>query len=239
MAFNPLYASDPRRNPAVDNAFTPGRPVNLRRDIGTALGQMPLPPEAPQVEAPSFSLPGEGSIRDRATGAASAIANSIPADTPSAFGQFAGGMARGFAGVQAYLQAITGQRTEQAEGNTDRELNRERLRATTAAEQARGRSEDAQADRWRQPASVPTPAADSWEEVRNQPAGSPRLQINRRTGETKPVLDPSGRPLRVTAPPAPANLPRAQGESDADWWDRMTAKGINADAATAYIRAHQ
>lgn len=200
MAFNPQYAA------------TPGRPVNLRRDIGEALGRLPIANPAidnafggPAQEA----LPQESAMgaRDRVTGAATSIANSIDPNTTSSFGQFAGGLARGFAGVQQYLQALTGQQQERAEANTDRTLNRERVIATTEAERARAESERAQADRARQAPASPTQAADNWEEVRNRPVGSPRLQINRRTGETKPVMDPTGRPLTVTAPPPPA--PRA------------------------------
>ena len=247
MAFNPLYFSDPSRNPALDNAMAPGRPVNLRRDIGVALGQMPLPPEIPETAAE----PSGPSFRDRATAFANSVANSIPRDTPSAFGQFAGGLARGFAGVQAYLQAVTGQATERREANTDRELNRDRIRATTEAEKARGRSEDAQAARASQPPSAPTPAADNWELVPGAP-GTPQMQRNRRDGTVKPVLDPQGRPVRVPARPEPAprtgrsgvtprtgTTPpaRTRGESDADYWERLKPI-LGADAATAYVREH-
>lgn len=242
MAFDSQYAS------------TPGRPVNLRRDIGVALGQLPI--SNPAVDNSMGGVPPESGpptdYRERATAAASSIASSIDPNTPSAFGQFAGGLARGFAGVQSYLQAVTGQQTEQREANTDRQLNRERVQATTEAERARAESERAQADRARQAPAAPTPAADNWDEVRNLPVGSPRLQINRRTGETKPVVDPQGRPLRVQSPPV---TPRRGGggavqtKTPAQWvaevrndtaWTQAHPNATAADiAAEARKRAGQ
>lgn len=229
-------------------AATPGRPVNLRRDIGVALGQLPSLEPIPQESGPPTDY------RERATAAASSIANSIDPNTPSAFGQFAGGLARGFAGVQSYLQAVTGQREAQQERQSDRALATRRAEAGIASDEAQGRYYDAKAQEATRPEPVrtPTPAADQWEEVRGVPVGQPRLQRNRRTGQTKPVLDPQGRPLRMEAPPV---APRrggggtAQTKTPAQWvaevrndtaWTQAHPNATPADiAAEARKRAGQ
>lgn len=81
-------------------------------------------------------------------------------------------------------------------------------------------------------------------------------QLNPRTNRWEHSLDASGQPFKprqstgrgapLDAPGAgltprgtgvPAT-PRNAGESDADYWERLTQGGMTADAATAYVRSH-
>jgi hypothetical protein len=230
MAFDPLYASTP------DNAG-PGRPrpVNLRRDIGVALGQMPSFEPSVQGLAPITKLPQESSAptdyRTRATAAANSIASSIDPNTPSAFGQFAGGLARGFAGVQNYLHAVTGQQEAQVEHRQDRALAQRKGEADINAT-------NAQADYYR--AGVPLRGAQAAKAAEPKVEGdgpdvrqTPNGPIQRKAdGSGWEYVHPSGtptpRPQRPLAPQLRVGADGFQYEMDPRthrWVQSLDAQG--------------
>lgn len=185
MAFNPAYAADV------------GRPVNIRRDVGDALtGGLPL--ESPQPLTPAS--PEGPTTRDRIGAAASSIAGAIDPNTTSAFGQFAGGLARGFSGVDTYLRNLAGQHA--AEGRQAKADQEESVLRGAQADYYKAGAEER-----RRPPQAPTPAADrdNWVPIPTAP-GQPQRQRNSRTGETKPIVDEQGKPVmtpqRATSTPA-------------------------------------
>lgn len=189
MAFNPMFAA------------TPGRPINIRRDIGAAL--------EPDLPPPATVPVGSSDTRDRLTGAAAAIGAGIDPNAPSGL-QFVGGVARGFAGVQQYLQAVTGQRTQ----------------ATADAEKQKreGRLIDAQTDYYkagaeerRRPDVAPTPARPRAPELR---VGEDGFQYERgEDGVWKRSVDERGRPFRPRptgsgrAPAPPRSTPKTAAQA--------------------------
>lgn len=197
MSFNPLYATGPGRpvNLRVDPSIQP-RPGEQIAAIGQFLantpmgaGGGPLPASRlGQITADGMGVqdgspkPGgsyQPTTMDRIGGAVASFGAGL--DPNSVYGPeaFLGGAARGFAGVQTYLNNLRQQHAEGQRKDREEELNRRNIESQIA-------------DRSRLQAQGTTP-----EYITDPTDANFEIQIDRdRQGNRVYAKDPEGRPIR-------------------------------------------
>lgn len=208
------------------------------------------------------SVPRPATTARQSLGAALMQPPGMPQDDPSGFKSRIGAAIQGLGsqldpnggGVESFLSGLTGGYSTTQQGLTERAEAPYRQRQAQEEQALRDRLTGAQANyynaqayREMQPPQLPTAAVlrDNWVDVHTNP-GEPQVQKNTRTGETRTVIGPNGRPMLTPrgTPRAPAtktvNGRLLQQQPNGTWKDVTPSPqtGPSDDAIDAYLRDH-